>query len=180
MAKKKVEESINKTINLAQARQILKYLDNIWYVPLNIHAELDELVTHIINSDEYKKAREDVEKKAQELLWAYNEKESKVRWQINEMESKFDWLKKKEAKKLRQEIWLLEQSIKDSFSEAKQSLQVYQNARMDTEARDIIIDEVSPELYETLERKFYIEDFAGEAKPVESTIDTDKLATTIL
>jgi hypothetical protein len=51
---------------------------------------------------------------------------------------------------------------------------------MDIEARDIIIDEVSPELYETLERKFYIEDFAGKAKPVESTIDTDKLATTIL
>jgi hypothetical protein len=29
MAKKKVEEPTNKTINLAQARQILKYLDNI-------------------------------------------------------------------------------------------------------------------------------------------------------
>jgi hypothetical protein len=50
---------------------------------------------------------------------------------------------------------------------------------MDVEARDIIIAEVSPVLYEVLERKFYIKDFEGPAKPIE-TVDTDKLATNIL
>lgn len=176
MAKKKEEL---KQINLPQARQILKYLDNIWYIDLDTHKELDDLVNTIITSEKYKEVKADVELKAQELLWEYNKVEEETRNKIVEIETKFEWASKKEAKKLRQEVGALEQEIKNAFSKAKESLRVYQDIKMDTEARDIIIAEVSPILYEVLERKFYIKDFEGPAKPIE-TVDTDKLATNIL
>ena len=51
--------------------------------------------------------------------------------------------------------------------------------KMDIEARNIVIAEVSPVLYEVLERKFYIADFEWEAKPIE-VVDTDKLVTNVL
>ena len=176
MAKKKKEL---KQINLPQARQILKYLDNIWYIDLDTHKELDDLVNAIIVSEKYKSVKADIEVKAQELLWEYNKVEEETRNKIAEIETKFEWASKKEAKKLRQEVGALEQTIKDAFNKAKESLRVYQDTKMDTEARDIIIAEVSPILYEVLERKFYIKDFEGPAKPIE-TVDTDKLATNIL
>lgn len=176
MAKKKEEL---KQINLPQARQILKYLDNIWYIDLETHKELDDLVNTIITSEKYKAVKADIEVKAQELLWEYNTIEAETRKEISELEAKFEWAWKKEAKKLRQKIGELEQKIKDAFSKAKDGLRVYQDAKMDTEAREIIIAEVSPILYEVLERKFYIKDFEGPAKPIE-TVDTDKLATKIL
>lgn len=168
-----------KKINLAQARQILKYLDNIGYIPLSIHAELDTLVETIIASEEYKKARADVEAKAEELLKEYNEKDSSLSKQIEELNKQFEWAWKKESKKLRQDIWVLEQTKKDEFESAKKQLNEFQNKRMDTEARDIIIAEVSPDLYETMERKFYIADFEWEAPKIEP-VDTDKLVTKVL
>ena len=176
MAKEKKEL---KQINLPQARQILKYLDNIWYIDLETHKELDDMVNTIITSEKFKSVKADIELKAQELLWEYNKVEEETRNKIAEIETKFEWASKKEAKKLRQEVGELEQKIKDEFSKAKESLRVYQDTKMDTEARDIIIAEVSPVLYEVLERKFYIKDFEGPAKPIE-TVDTDKLATNIL
>lgn len=177
MAKKKEEL---KKINLPQARQILKYLDNIWYVTLDIHKELDDLITTIVSSEEYKKARADVEAKAQELLWEYNKIEKEITEKIEEINAKFEWAKKKEAKKLRQELWAFEQQKTDEFNKAKDSLREFQDKRMDTEARTIILAEVSPDLYEVLERKFYIADFEGEAKPIENAINTDELATEVL
>lgn len=176
MAKEKVEL---KKINLPQARQILKYLDNIWYVTLDVHKELDDLVMKIIDSEEYKLAKADVETKAQQILWEYNKLEEEITKKIEEVNTKFEWASKKEAKKLRQELWEFEQAKKDEFQKAKDALRIFQDTRMDTEARHIVIAEVSPVLYEVLERKFYIKDFEGEAKPVEA-VDTDKLATTIL
>lgn len=176
MAKEKVEL---KKINLPQARQILKYLDNIWYVTLDVHKELDDLVMKIIESEEYRKAKADVETKAQELLWEYNKLETEISKKIEEINAKFEWAGKKESKKLRQELWVFEQQKIDEFNKAKDSLRTFQDTRMDTEARDIIIAEVSPVLYEVLERKFYIADFEGPAKPVES-VDTDKLVTNVL
>lgn len=176
MAKEKKEL---KQINLPQARQILKYLDNIWYIDLETHKELDDLVNAIITSEKFKSVKADIEIKAQELLWEYNKVEEETRTKIAEIETKFEWASKKEAKKLRQEVGELEQKIKDEFAKAKESLRVYQDTKMDVEARDIIIAEVSPVLYEVLERKFYIKDFEGPAKPIE-TVDTDKLATNIL
>lgn len=176
MAKKKEEL---KQINLPQARQILKYLDNIWYIDLTTHKELDDLVNTIITSEKYKWVKADIEVKAQELLWEYNKVEEETRNKIAEIEAKFEWASKKEAKKLRQEVGELEQKIKDEFTKAKDSLKVYQDMKMDIEARDIIIAEVSPVLYEVLERKFYIADFEWEAKPIE-VVDTDKLVTNVL
>lgn len=169
----------NKKINLAQARQILKYLDNIGYMPLSMHAELDTLIETIIASEDYKKARADVEAKAEEFLKEYNEKDSSLSKEIEELNKKFEWAWKKESKKLRQDIWVLEQTKKDEFESAKKQLNEYQNKRMDTEARDIFLAEVSPNLYETLERKFYIADFEWEAPKVES-VDTDKLVTEVI
>ena len=176
MAKKKEEL---KQINLPQARQILKYLDNIWYIDLTTHKELDDLVMKIIESEDYKKAKADVEVKAQELLADYNKVEKEVREEISKIEAKFEWAWKRESKKLRQEIGELEQKIKDEFAKAKDSLKVYQDMKMDIEARNITIAEVSPVLYEVLERKFYIADFEWEAKPIE-VVDTDKLVTNVL
>ena len=147
MAKEKKEL---KQINLPQARQILKYLDNIWYIDLETHKELDDLVNAIITSEKFKSVKADVETKAQELLWEYNKVEEETRTKIAEIETKFEWASKKEAKKLRQEVGELEQKIKDEFAKAKEGLRVYQDTKMDVEARDIIIAEVSPVLYEVL------------------------------
>lgn len=177
---KKTEETITlKKINLTQARQILKYLDNIGYVDLATHKELDDLVFTMIESETYRGVKQEIEARAQKILDEYNKIDLEITKQISELNAKFEWASKKEAKKLRQDIWILEQKKKDEFNKSKEEFNSFQEQKMDVEGRWIIIAEVSPNLYEVLERKFYIKDFEGEAKPVE-VVDTDKLATDIL
>lgn len=178
-----------KKLNVAQCVLFVRNLDNIGYVPLDVHKQIDDLVVTIQSSTQYKEIWDDVYAKANDIMERLKEKNMKLEGEVNKLTWELKALedekgKKKEKKALRQKIGEMSNEWAFNLKAAQSELQEYQDKKLDLDVREVyIVENIEDWFYELLDKKFHVSD--KEYNPDDAMsgfverIDTDNLNTEV-